>query len=78
LCLSTWWKSAAVDAVIKPACEQAGGVFVDIGDIHDKPGTGPKAQGFTNPDVLRHPGDAGMAEIATRIYAAWRDHGKQR
>lgn len=73
MCLSTWWQSAAVDAVIQPACARAGGVFVDIGDIHAKPGTNASTtQGLSDPGVLRHPGDAGMAEIATRIVAAWR------
>jgi hypothetical protein len=73
VCLSTWWQSAAVDAIIEPACRRAGGRFVDIGDIHRKPGrSGSGATGITDPGVLRHPGDAGMAEIAERIHQAWR------
>ena len=72
MCLSTWWNSAAVDAVIKPACTQAGGVFVEIGDIQSKPGTHPKKGAeMDDQGVLRHPGDAGMAEIAARLFAAY-------
>lgn len=73
ICLSTWWNSPAIDALIKPACERASGTFVFIGDIHAQPGrTGSRDQGLTDPGVLSHPGDAGMAEIASRAFAAWR------
>lgn len=79
VCLSTWWSSTAADALIEPACARAGGVYVAIGDLHGKPGTkGSPSQGLTDPGVLNHPGDLGMAEIAARIYAAWREQQTKR
>jgi alpha-galactosidase len=73
LCLSTWWRSAATDAAIEAACRSAGGSFVAIGDIFPKldpqgPATRP---GQTDPGVLAHPSDVGMAEIAARLFARW-------
>ena len=79
VCLSTWWGSAATDALIEPACQRAGGVFVRIGDIHRQPGkTGARGQGLSDPGVLSHPGDAGMADIAARIFDAWQSRGGKR
>ena len=78
VCLSTWWKSTPVDALMKPACEQAGGTFVDIGDIRIQIGTAgsaaPRRSDSTDPAVLSHPGDAGMTEMANRIFSAWLQH----
>ena len=78
ICVSTWWQSAAVDALIKAACLRARGTFVDIGDIHRRAGmTASGATHWSDPGVQGHPGDAGMAEIAARVFAAWREssHG---
>lgn len=72
VCLSTWWGSAPADAQIRAACEHSGGTFVLIGDIRLTPGTTAVPGGrLTDLGVLAHPGDAGMAEIAARVRAAW-------
>jgi hypothetical protein len=77
LCLSTWWNSAKVDSIIKAACAKAGGTFVEIGDIQSDPSTHPsKASGFEDSGLLRHPGDAGMAEIAKRLFTAYTHQSK--
>jgi hypothetical protein len=77
LCLSTWWNSAKVDSIIKPACVKAGGVFVEIGDIHSDPNAHPSKGGdFDDPGILNHPGDVGMAEIAKRLFAAYTQKSK--
>ncbi|MEJ8856526.1 hypothetical protein WKW79_18260 [Variovorax robiniae] len=73
VCLSTWWRNPATDAVIRQQCTSRGGRYIDIGDIHADPSSqdrqGPQ---FANPAVNAHPHDWGMARIAERIAAALR------
>lgn len=69
LCLSTWWRSTAVDQIIQRSCSAHGGAFVDIGNIHDKPGRAARDQ--LNPGVAAHPSDLGMSEIAARAVDVW-------
>ena len=65
VCTSTYWMTAERDNVMKPACQSAGGVWVDLGGIF----TGPQGT-WANPAVAGHPGDKEMAEIARRILKA--------
>ena len=73
ICLSTWYRKQTVDVITERACKYAGGTYLQIGDIHNKPGNDATNQGFSDAGVRSHPGDAGMAEIARRIVAAWRE-----
>jgi alpha-galactosidase len=72
ICLSTWYRSTAVDAVTENACKHAGGSYIQIGDIPRKPNHDASAQKISNAGVRSHPGDIGMAEIAKRIVALWK------
>lgn len=72
ICLSTWYRKAAVDVITEQACKYAGGVYVQIGDIKSNPGHDASDQRLDNPGVRSHPGDMGMAEIAKRIVTAWK------
>jgi len=76
ICLSTWYQRQAVDAITERACKQAGGTYIQIGDIHSKLGYDATAQGFSDVGVRSHPGDAGMAEIAKRIAVVWKEKTK--
>lgn len=64
-CTSTYWHNVPADAVMKTACEAAGGRWVFIGDIFKG-----RLGRFANEGVDLHPGDAEMAEISRRLVAA--------
>lgn len=72
-CVSTWWRNAAADALIREQCTLRGGRYVYIGDIHTDPasqdGRGPR---FAIEAVNAHPHDWGMARIAQRLVEALR------
>lgn len=68
VCVSTWWRDEAKDAVIEQACKSHGGRYVFIGDIY--PQRGDDIGRFANADVDRHPHDWSMQVIATRVTAA--------
>jgi hypothetical protein len=70
-CVSTWWSNADKDKVIRQACGQAGGVFVDISALSAVPGNVARnEQVIAHEGVGSHPGDAGMKAIAQKVYAA--------
>lgn len=76
-CLSTWWARSDIDALIEAACKAAGGRFVAIGDLLTaRPAAVPAWPGITDAGVLAHPRDAEMAQIAQRIFVAWRGAGR--
>lgn len=74
LCVSTWWVTPAMDAVIRPACETRGGTYVYIGDIRTDPANRDRTEGpqYADPSVNDHPHDWSMVRIAERIVAAVR------
>jgi alpha-galactosidase len=68
VCVSTWWKDDAKDAVIEQGCKAHGGKYVFIGDIY--PNRADDIGRYANVDVDRHPHDWSMQVIATRVTAA--------
>ena len=68
VCVSTWWRDDAKDAVIRQACTNHGGTFVFIGDIY--PARADDIGRYANVDVDRHPHDWSMQHIAARVTAA--------
>lgn len=60
--LSTWWGDLTTDGIIRQACTDAGGTFVNIGGLYGKTAN----QGGWG----GHPSDAGMAAIADTLLRA--------
>ena len=66
---SCFWADAAKDLALSQVCQQAGGLFVDIGALGaDESNYARSERTFSNSGVGAHPGDKGMAEIASAIY----------
>lgn len=67
LVVSRWWANSRVDGLLSELASQEGWRFASIAGLRTLPGR--SAEGlFDNPQVAGHPGDLGMADIATRIY----------
>ncbi|MBX7210477.1 MAG: SGNH/GDSL hydrolase family protein [Verrucomicrobiaceae bacterium] len=68
---SCFWANEAKDAALKKACDEVGGIYVDIGTIgKDKSLYGRAEREFKNAGVANHPGDKGMAAIAEALMKA--------
>jgi hypothetical protein len=68
---SCFWADATKDAILKEACDSAGGVFVDISTLgKDEANYARSERKFEHEGVARHPGDRGMQAIADAIFAA--------
>ena len=68
---SCFWANATKDEALKKACAEVGGVFVDIGALSkDEHNYARSERPFKNAGVAKHPGDQGMAAIATAILDA--------
>lgn len=68
---SCFWADQAKDEVLKQACTEAGGIFVDIGSLgKDKDNYARSERPFKNPGVANHPGDKGMQAIAEALVKA--------
>ncbi len=66
-----FWEYAPFDAFVKNLAEREGYAFVQLHDLGSRDEM--KAAGkFTHAGVAAHPGDAGMEQIAARLYAAIR------
>jgi hypothetical protein len=71
LCVGTWWTNRQKDQAIKAACEQAGGVFVDLADVaRVQANYARNERSIAHEGVGTHPGDAGMKAIALKLYQA--------
>jgi alpha-galactosidase len=68
LCTSTYWPRPQFSAAIKAACLKAGGIFVNIGEIHTKVSNNAGYLTSATDDVKNHPGDQGMKKIAEAIH----------
>ncbi|MBN1343680.1 MAG: glycoside hydrolase family 127 protein [Phycisphaerae bacterium] len=65
---SSFWPDAAKDQVLKEACQEAGGIFVDAGPIGRDPANAARAErSFKHDGVAGHPGDRGMKALADAI-----------
>jgi len=65
---SCFWPDPAKDAALRQACQQAGGVFVDISSLgKDEANYARSERDFQHAGVAAHPGDRGMQAIAEAI-----------
>jgi hypothetical protein len=65
---SCFWPNANKDLVLRQACEEVGGVFVDISHISKNESAYARSERkFTHEGVGLHPGDRGMQAIADAI-----------
>jgi alpha-galactosidase len=70
---SSFWANAAKDEVLKQACEETGGIFVDISSLgKDESNYARSERPFKHEGVARHPGDKGMQAIADALVGAIR------
>jgi hypothetical protein len=68
---SCFWASTAKDALLKQACAEVGGVFVDIGALgKDEANYARSERKIAHAGVANHPGDRGMQAIADALLAA--------
>ena len=70
---SCFWPDQAKDAILKQACEEVGGIFVDAGALGRTRRILPARNASSHmPGVAAHPGDRGMKAIADAILEALR------
>lgn len=71
LCSNTWFGKASIDAAVQRACNGSRRRFVDLSSISanvlNRAGS---ERSFTNSGVAGHPGDRGMAAVASALYDA--------
>jgi hypothetical protein len=68
---SSFWPDAAKDEIMRQACANAGGVFVDIGKLGgDESNFARSERKIDHAGVAGHPGDKGMQAIADALWAA--------
>jgi hypothetical protein len=68
---SCFWPNEAKDQILEQSCEEAGGIFVDIGQLgREESNYARSERKFTHDGVAAHPGDQGMQAIADAILAA--------
>lgn len=68
---SGFWPNAAKDEVLRQACQEAGGIFVDAGPIGRDPANAARSErSFSHDGVAAHPGDRGMKAIAEVLVEA--------
>jgi hypothetical protein len=65
---SCFWADAAKDEVLRQACQEADGIFVDAGPLGRDAANAARAErSFTHAGVAGHPGDKGMKALAEAI-----------
>ena len=68
---SCFWADPAKDQIMKKACEDAGGVFVDNGKLGgDESNYARSERKIEHAGVAGHPGDKGMQAIADTLWSA--------
>lgn len=68
---SCFGPDTAKDQMLKEACEEVGGIFVDAGPLgHDAANLARSEREFSHDGVAGHPGDRGMKALADAILAA--------
>jgi hypothetical protein len=74
---SQFWADADKDRLLKQACQQAGGVFVDLGKLGADPANAAHSERkIEHAGVAGHPGDRGMAAIADALWTAIQEAAK--
>jgi len=67
---SCFWADPVKDGILREACREAGGIFVDIGALgKDESNYARAERKFEHAGVAAHPGDKGMKAIADAILA---------
>lgn len=70
---SCFWANGPKDEALKKACQEVGGVYVDIGVLgKDEKNFARSEREFKHKGVANHPGDKGMQAIAEAIVGAVR------
>jgi len=68
---SCFWPDAAKDEVLRAACQEANGIFVDAGPLGRDPANAARSERtFAQDGVAGHPGDRGMKALADAIVQA--------
>ncbi len=68
---SCFWANSAKDQVLRQACQEAGGIFVDAGPLGRVAANAARSErSFKHDGVAGHPGDRGMKAIADAITQA--------
>lgn len=68
---SCFWPDDAKDQILKQACQEVGGLFVDISNLgKDESNYARSERKFSHNGVAAHPGDRGMQAIANAILEA--------
>ncbi|MEI6390793.1 MAG: beta-L-arabinofuranosidase domain-containing protein [Verrucomicrobiota bacterium] len=68
---SCFWADAAKDQVLSQACQEAGGIFVNVGPLGRVAANAARSErSFTHDGVAGHPGDQGMKALAEAIVQA--------
>jgi hypothetical protein len=74
---SQFWPDAEKDLLLKKACDDAGGIFVDLGKIAIDPTNSARSERqIEHEGVAGHPGDKGMAAIADELWRAMKKEGE--
>jgi hypothetical protein len=74
---SQFWPDAEKDRLLKKACDDAGGIFVDIGKLGVDPANSARSERhIEHAGVAGHPGDKGMAAIADELWRAMKQAGE--
>jgi lysophospholipase L1-like esterase len=78
---SSFWPNKDHDEILRQACAEAHGTFVDLGELGNDPSNRAASEQKFNylkyPGVGGHPGDKGMAAIADAIWKAWQQQPKR-
>lgn len=68
---SCFWANAAKDEALQQACTAVGGIYVNISSLSkDEANYGRSERPYKNAGVANHPGDKGMAAIASALVKA--------
>ena len=68
---SCFWADTAKDQVLRQACQEAGGLFVDAGPLgREAANAARRERSFKHDGVAGHPGDKGMKALADAIVRA--------
>ena len=68
---SSFWADAAKDEILKQSCDDAGGVFLDIGKLGQNEANFARSERkFEYAGVAGHPGDKGMQARADELWKA--------
>ena len=68
---SCFWANGPKDKVLREACEEVDGIFVDIGSLgKDESNYARSERDYSHAGVAAHPGDKGMQAIADAIVEA--------